>query len=102
MTSSSLQPCETTANTRVHGAWQLQSYQVEVQSSGETFAPMGEHPSGYVIFTAEGRLSFTLAAEGRQPAESLAERAALQSSLIAYTGTYRLEEDRWITTVDVA
>ena len=33
---------------------------------------------------------------------SLAERAALQSSLIAYTGTYRLEEDRWITTVDVA
>ena len=63
---------------------------------------MGEHPSGYVIFTAEGRLSFTLAAEGRQPAESLAERAALQSSLIAYTGTYRLKEDRWITTVDVA
>ena len=102
MTSSSLQPCETTAYTRVHGAWQLQSYQVEVQFSGETFAPMGEHPSGYVIFTAEGRLSFTLAAEGRQPAESLAERAALQSSLIAYTGTYRLEEDRWITTVDVA
>ena len=102
MTSSSLQPCETTANTRVHGAWQLLSYQVEVQSSGETFAPMGEHPSGYVIFTAEGRLSFTLAAEGRQPAESLAERAALQSSLIAYTGNYRLEEDRWITTVDVA
>ena len=90
------------ADTAVHGAWQLESYQVEVKASGETFAPMGDHPSGYVIFTAEGRLSFTLAAEGRQPAESLAERAALQSSLIAYTGTYRLEEDRWITQVDVA
>ena len=63
---------------------------------------MGEHPSGYVIFTAEGRLSFTLAAEGRQPAESISERAALQSSLIAYTGCYRLEDDRWITQVDVA
>ena len=89
-------------SAEVHGAWQLQTYQVEVQSSGETLAPMGEHPSGYVIFTAEGRLSFTLAAEGRQPAETVAERAALQSSLIAYTGTYRLEEDRWITQVDVA
>ena len=63
---------------------------------------MGNHPSGYVIFTAEGRLSFTLSAEGRQPAESTAERAALQSSLIAYTGTYRLENNRWITQVDVA
>ena len=84
------------------GAWQLLSYQVEVQADGDCFTPMGNHPSGYVIFTAEGRLSFTLSAEGRQPAESTAERAALQSSLIAYTGTYRLENNRWITQVDVA
>ena len=63
---------------------------------------MGDNPNGYVIFTPEGRLSFTLTAEGRQPAESMADRAALQSSLIAYTGTYRLEDDRWITQVDVA
>ena len=63
---------------------------------------MGNHPSGYVIFTPEGRLSFTLAAEGRQRAESIADLASLQSSLIAYTGTYRLEQDRWITQVDVA
>ena len=84
------------------GAWQLLSYQVEVKTNGDCFTPMGNHPSGYVIFTAEGRLSFTLSAEGRQPAESTAERAALQSSLIAYTGTYRLEKNRWITQVDVA
>ena len=84
------------------GAWQLLSYQVEVKANGDCFTPMGNHPNGYVIFTAEGRLSFTLSAEGRQPAESTAERAALQSSLIAYTGTYRLEKNRWITQVDVA
>ena len=84
------------------GAWQLLSYQVEVKANGDCFTPMGNHPSGYVIFTAEGRLSFTLSAEGRQPAESTVERAALQSSLIAYTGTYRLEKNRWITQVDVA
>ena len=63
---------------------------------------MGDNPSGYVIFTPEGRLSFTLTAEGRQPAESMADRAALQSSLIAYTGTYKLEKNRLMTQVDVA
>ena len=63
---------------------------------------MGEDPSGYVIFTPEGRLSFTLAAEARQPAESNQDKAHLLNTLIAYTGTYRLESDRWITQVDVA
>lgn len=86
----------------VHGAWQLMSYLVEVKSTGERFTPMGEHPSGYVIFTPEGRLSFTLAAEGRQAAESTEQNAALLNSMIAYTGTYRLEDNRWITHVDVA
>ena len=81
-------------------AWQLLSYQVEVQADGDCFTPMGNHPSGYVIFTAEGRLSFTLSAEGRQPAESTAERAALQSSLIAYTGTDRLEQIRFFSISD--
>ena len=63
---------------------------------------MGEHPKGIVIFTPEGRLSFMLSAEGRQPGHSPEERSALLSSMIAYTGTYRLEDDRWITQVDVA
>ena len=102
MTASSIKPQQTRQSNPVQGVWSLVSYVVEEQENSETFAPMGEHPSGYVIFTAEGRLSFTLTAEGRQPAETVAERAALQSSLIAYTGTYRLEEDRWITQVDVA
>ena len=62
---------------------------------------MGDHPTGYVIFTPEGRL-VNLSAEGRQAAESNADRAELLSSMIAYTGTYRLEDDRWITQVDVA
>ena len=102
MSVSSIQSAQAISSTSIHGAWQLLSYDVEEQANDNTFAPMGENPSGYVIFTPEGRLSFTLAAEGRQPAESMADRAALQSSLIAYTGTYRLEQNRWITQVDVA
>ena len=63
---------------------------------------MGDQPTGYVIFTPEGRLSFMLSAEGRQPGSNSEARAALLSSMIAYTGIYRLENDRWITQVDVA
>ena len=102
MSVSSVQPAQAISSTSVHGAWQLLSYDVEEQANGNTFAPMGDNPSGYVIFTAEGRLSFMLSAEGRQPGSNAEERSALLSSMIAYTGTYRLEGDRWITQVDVA
>ena len=102
MSVSSVQPAQAITTPTVHGAWQLLSYEVEEQANGETFAPMGENPTGYVIFTSEGRLSFMLSAEGRQPGSNAEERSALLSSMIAYTGIYRLEGDRWITHVDVA
>ena len=102
MTLSSVQPKASQQSSPVHGVWQLLTYLVEVKESGETFPPMGEKPTGYVIFTPEGRLSFTLSAEGRQPATTDQERAGLLNSVIAYTGSYRLEGDRWITQVDVA
>ena len=88
--------------TQIYGAWQLLAYEVEVKTTGEMFAPIGQHSSGYVIFTPEGCLSFTLPAEGRIPAQSIEGNASLLKSIIAYNGTYRLDEDRWVTQVDVA
>ena len=99
---SSAQPSQVITSPTFHGAWQLLSYDVEQQSNGDTFAPMGDQPSGFVIFTPEGRLSFMLTAEGRRPGSNAKKRSALLSSMIAYTGIYRLEGDRWITQVDVA
>jgi hypothetical protein len=43
-----------------------------------------------------------LSAQGRQAAKSEEDKARLLSSMIAYTGTYVLKEDRWITRVDVS
>ena len=102
MTVSSIQAKQKVQSSAVQGVWSLVSYVVEVKETGESFAPMGDNPTGYVIFTAEGRLSFTLSAQGRQPATTAEERSDLLSSMIAYTGSYRLEGDRWITRVDVA
>ncbi|WP_371257708.1 lipocalin-like domain-containing protein [Synechococcus sp. KORDI-52] len=62
----------------------------------------GDIPQRLCDLHPEGRLSFMLSAEGRQPGSNAEERSALLSSMIAYTGVYRLDGDRWITQVDVA
>lgn len=86
----------------VEGSWRLVSYEVEVEDGGETFPPMGDSPSGYVMFAPEGRVWFMLTGEGRAPGESAQEKARLLETVIAYTGRYRIEGDTWITAVDVA
>lgn len=88
--------------TPLHGAWKLVSYDVEVQATGDKFPPMGKNPSGYVIFTPEARVWFVLTGEGRKPAKTPDEKAELLDTLVAYTGTYRVEGDKWITSVEVA
>ena len=89
-------------SARLHGVWKLVSYEVEIQATGEKEPVMGRSPTGYVLFTPEGRAMFILTAENRRPAKTVQERADLLSNLIAYTGTYRIEGDKWITKVDVA
>jgi hypothetical protein len=41
-------------------------------------------------------------AEKRQPGKGDSERAALHKSMLAYTGTYRIEGDEFITLVEVS
>jgi hypothetical protein len=84
------------------GAWKLVAYEVEIQATGQKEPVMGKNPTGYVVFTPEGRVWFVLTGEGRKAAKTVQDRAELLNSLVAYTGRYRLEGDQWITNVDVA
>jgi len=84
------------------GVWKLLSYQTEFQDGSPKRAMFGEHPTGYIIFTSEGRLMALIEAEGRKTPSTDSERAALLKSLIAYSGTYRVEGNQWITNVDTA
>jgi hypothetical protein len=86
----------------ITGTWRLVSYEVEVRASGRRFPAMGAHPTGYTIFSPEGRVWFMLTGDGRVPGDSDAEMARLLETLIAYTGRYRIEGDDWVTEVDVA
>jgi len=96
------QPSFADDRAQVQGVWKLVAYEVEIQATGQKEPVMGKYPTGYVIFIPEGRVWFILTGEGRKPAKTIEERAELLGSLVAYTGTYRVEGDKWITKVEVA
>jgi hypothetical protein len=96
------QPSFADDRDKLIGTWKLESYEVEVQAPGQKGPVMGDHPTGYVAFLPEGRVFFVLTGEARKPAKTDQERAGLLNTLVAYTGTYRVEGDKWITKVEVA
>ena len=78
----------------VVGTWKLLSSVRQVAGSDKVIDNLGAHPNGVLIITPEHRfiVIFT-AAEGRRPATTTEEFAALQKSQIAYSGLATLSPD---------
>jgi len=87
------------------GTWMLKAY-VVTTAAGEGPAPYGRNPTGYLIYSADGRMQVIAAAKGRiapraaGPPEN--ERAALYDTMFAYAGTYSVHGDKVIHYVDVS
>jgi hypothetical protein len=92
------------AELRQHivGTWKLVSVLYEDQATKECTPVYGEHPRGIQIATSEGRWLALMTAEHRPVPKSDAERAAALTSMIAYTGRYRVENGKVITKVEAA
>jgi Lipocalin-like domain len=90
------------SKSNVVGTWKLLSLDVEFQASGERQQPYGPNPDGYLILTPEGRTMAVVAAKGRKPGLKVEEQAELLRTLLAYTGTYKLSGNKFITKVDVS
>jgi hypothetical protein len=84
------------------GVWQVVSVEREFQASAEKEYPRGKNPTGVLIFTADGRVTALLTNEARKPPTTDQDRADLFNTMVAYTGKYRIEGDKWIAKVDVA
>ena len=84
------------------GIWKLFSYEVEVQETGEFFYPLGKNPTGFICITENNHVMVTLTGEGRKPGSNSEDSTALLNSLVSYAGTYRIEGNEWITSVQVA
>ncbi len=84
------------------GIWKLFSYEVEVQETGEFFYPLGKNPTGFICISENNHVMVTLTGEGRKPATCSEDSTELLNSLVSYAGTYRIEGNEWITSVQVA
>jgi hypothetical protein len=84
------------------GNWRLVSFEREYQATGEREYPMGKTPTGYIVFLTEGRMAVVITGEGRKAPTTDQDLAGLYNSLVAYTGSYRVDGDKWMTTVDVS
>jgi hypothetical protein len=84
------------------GIWKLVSFETELQATGERRPVYGKNPNGYIVFTPQGRMMALLTSEGRKAAGTDEERSALFRTMVAYSGIYRLDSDKFITKVDVS
>lgn len=87
------------------GTWKMKSY-VVTTSAGERSTPYGENPTGYLSYSADGRMQAIGAADGRiapaGPAPPDYERVALHNTMFAYAGTYSVEAGKVIHHVDIS
>ena len=83
------------------GSWKLVSWQV-IGVDGKPQDVFGTAPNGYLVITPEGRSIVLTTASGRKPGTDDAARAALQKSMLSYSGHYRVEGGDFITSVDVS
>jgi hypothetical protein len=84
----------------IQGTYKLVTFDVQIGSDPPRDY-FGKVPNGYIIITPT-RMMTVITAEGRRPARSPEEKAALLDALIAYTGPYRIEGRKLITAVDAS
>jgi hypothetical protein len=95
------QPALADEKDKLVGAWRIVSAVVEDVQTKEQKPLYGEHPKGYLILLASGRMMSLLVSEGRKVPQTDEESAAYRS-MVAYSGKFTLEGNKWITKPDVA
>ncbi|CAN5670116.1 hypothetical protein BH23CHL8_BH23CHL8_16860 [soil metagenome] len=89
------------------GTWLLRTWELE-DEDGSIETPFGPEPQGIVVYTADGRMVTTIGRPDRVPAGrdllgvDDAARLAAVSTFIAYSGTFQVEGDDVIHTVDMS
>jgi len=102
MLASSALADDTELRQKIVGTWTLVSVVYEDQATKERTPVLGEHPRGRQIATADGRWLALVTAENRPVPKTDAERARALTTMIAYTGRYRVEDGKVITKVEAA
>jgi hypothetical protein len=86
----------------LYGAWTLHSF-VMVDEATRAREPLyGSQPKGRLILLPEGRMMAVITAEGRELPNTDQDRAAAFTSMLAYSGIYKVSGNTFVTDVDLA
>jgi hypothetical protein len=89
------------AASNLVGTWKLVSMQFVFDDNGDRVDVYGAHPAGFISLGADGRMmGIITVANGERQANT--DPAALFRGMLAYSGPYRIEDDKFITKVDIA
>lgn len=88
------------SESKLHGSWRLVSFHTELQDSQVRTQPWGTTPNGRLIFGTDGRMMVLVTAMAREPGNTDENLVALFRTVMAYTGLYRVDGDRFIIDVD--
>jgi hypothetical protein len=94
------------AENPILGTWKLQSLVYEVSATSQRSSPFGDHPDGYLSYSAGGRMYAIGVVEGRPKPRDLVptdeEKVELQGSMFAYAGTYTADGEKVVHHVDIS
>ena len=89
------------AAKQLAGSWKLNSWTIQI-IGGEVTEPFGPNPKGRAVFTPDGHVVFVIVAPNRKPAATDAESTALLKTLLAYTGKFTIDGDKFTTKVAIS
>ena len=84
------------------GVWRLVASYVVLEETGERTELLGSEPRAYAIFEPRGRMIVIGTASDRIPGTSTAAVAELFRSMVAYSGKWSIDGEKFVTEVDVA
>ncbi len=88
------------------GTWRMVSWVREVVATGERADVLGPDPVGYIAYHGDGRMMALVVrndrAAPRGPVPTDEEKLALFDSMLAYAGSYTLDEEKVVHHVDAS
>jgi Lipocalin-like domain len=84
------------------GAWRLTASYFVDQQTGQRCGEFEADVFGSAVFDPNGRMMALITTGARTKAESDSDRAALFKSMVAYTGTWSVDDEKLVTQVDGA
>ena len=86
------------------GAWRLESWSLVHEDGRADEYPLGKKATGFILYTADGHMSATLARAGRKalPSNDAAEKAQAYDDCFAYAGRYEVREGVAFHSIEVA